>query len=83
MVIVSFAGGVGGYRRAVSKRIDVDRAQRLVKRGAQLVDVLPESIFTQEHLPGAVSAPLEAMTADSVAGLDRTRALVVYCFDQH
>lgn len=67
----------------MSKRIDVARAQRLIGRGAQLVDVLPESIFVQEHLPGAVSSPLEAMTADGVASLDRSKALVVYCFDQH
>jgi rhodanese-related sulfurtransferase len=67
----------------VSKRIDVARAQRLVRRGAQFVDVLLESIFVQEHLPAAVSAPLDAMTVDSVAALGRSKALVVYCFDQH
>ena len=67
----------------VSTRIDVIRAQRLVKRGAQLIDVLPETIFVQEHLPDARSLPLETLTADTSSVLDRSRGLVVYCFDQH
>jgi rhodanese-related sulfurtransferase len=67
----------------VPKGIDVARAQRLIKRGAQLVDVLPHSIFTQEHLPGAVSLPLETMSSATASEIDRARAVVVYCFDQH
>jgi rhodanese-related sulfurtransferase len=65
------------------KRIDVDRAIRLVRRGAQLIDVLPASIFAQEHLPSAKNLPLEAFAHDTVAQVDVTRSIVVYCFDQH
>ncbi len=65
------------------KRIDALGAQRMIARGAQLVDVLPASIFIQEHLPGATSIPLETMNAAAVADLRRDKHVVVYCFDQH
>ena len=66
------------------KRIDVDQAIRLVRRGAQLIDVLPASVFQLVHLPSASSLPLETFDADSVAQhLDLSKAIVVYCFDQH
>jgi rhodanese-related sulfurtransferase len=67
----------------MGSRTDVIGAKRLLADGAQLVDVLPASIFEQEHLPGAMNVPLETFTAGTVAGLDRDAALVVYCFDQH
>jgi rhodanese-related sulfurtransferase len=65
------------------KRIDVDRARRLMDRGAQLIDVLPEPVYRQEHLPGAMNRPLQTMDCDAVSDLDTDRAVVVYCFDQH
>jgi len=67
----------------MSKRIDALKAQRMIKRGVQLVDVLPSSIFVQEHLPGARSVPLETMDRSTVAELRRDKPVVVYCFDQH
>ena len=67
----------------MSKRVDVPRAQRLLRRRAQLVDVLPRSVFIEEHLPGAINVPLETLEETSVEHLDRDRALLVYCFDQH
>jgi rhodanese-related sulfurtransferase len=68
----------------VPERIDAVQAHALVARGVQLVDVLPRSIFDQEHLPGAISLPLEALdrtTANSA--LDPQKTTIVYCFDQH
>lgn len=65
------------------KRVDALRAQRLMARKVQFLDVLPNSIFVQEHLPGARSQPLESLNRSSVSDLDPNRALVVYCFDQH
>ena len=65
------------------KRVDVDRVQRLVRRGAQLIDVLPASIYVQEHLPGAVNLPLESLDRESFGTIDANRPIVVYCFDQH
>jgi rhodanese-related sulfurtransferase len=65
------------------QRIDVDRVIELVDQGALLVDALPESIYQHEHLPGATSIPLEEFESDAVAGLDRARPVITYCFDQH
>src|SRR5688572_10789286 len=64
------------------KRIDVDAAAALIESGALVIDVLPESVYRRSHLPGAVNHPLETMTEESVAGLNRHADLVVYCFDQ-
>jgi len=68
----------------MSTRVDVPGARALIADGAQLVDVLTEDIYRQEHLPGAISVPLESFDADSVdTRIDRSRPVVVYCFDQH
>jgi rhodanese-related sulfurtransferase len=62
-------------------RIDTSEARRLLDAGALPVEVLPESDYRREHLPGAVSVPLDSLTAEAVADLDRDRAVVVYCYD--
>ena len=63
-------------------RIDsVDRLQDLIGHGAQLVEVLPGDEFREEHLPGAVNIPLKQLDAESAAGLDKARAVIVYCWD--
>ena len=68
----------------MSTRVDVHEARALISEGAQLVDVLTERIYRLEHLPGAVSVPLESFDAESINDhLDAGRAVVVYCFDQH
>lgn len=61
--------------------VDRDRVVELVARGAQLVEVLPQNEFDEEHLPDAIHLPLKTLSADSTEGLDRTRPLVVYCWD--
>jgi rhodanese-related sulfurtransferase len=78
-----FAVTSRGNSGVMSKRIDVDRARRLIRRGAQLVDVLPTSIYVEEHLPSAVNLPLESLDRDSFLAIDPKRPIVVYCFDQH
>jgi rhodanese-related sulfurtransferase len=63
---------------------DVDRhaVRRLIEEGAQVVDVLPPSEYEQDHLPGAVNLPLGTLDEPRAAALlDRTRPVVVYCFD--
>jgi rhodanese-related sulfurtransferase len=66
----------------VPAEIDVDDVQRLVRdEGAILIDVLPESEFAEEHLPGAINVPLKKLTADAVATLDRDRPVIVFCHD--
>jgi rhodanese-related sulfurtransferase len=62
----------------------IDRAEllRLIdEEDAQVVDVLPEPEYTEAHLPGAVSIPLKQLTAETVAALDPSRPVVVYCHD--
>ncbi len=58
-----------------------DEVRRLVEAGAQLVEVLPRDEFDDEHLPGAISLPLKSLTAQTTAGLDRSRPVIVYCWD--
>ena len=58
-----------------------DEVRRLLEAGAQLVEVLPEAEYREAHLPGAINIPLKRLHARSVRGLDRNRAVVVYCWD--
>ena len=61
--------------------IDLAELKRLLDRGAQLVEVLPSAEYAEEHLPKAVNIPLKTLDAGTAAQLDRTRPVVVYCFD--
>jgi phage shock protein E len=58
-----------------------DEVRRLVEAGAQLVEVLPRDEFDDERLPGAISLPLKSLTAETSAELDRSRPVIVYCWD--
>ena len=62
-------------------RIDLKHLQELLADGAQLIEVLPRPEFAEEHLPGAVSLPLKELDATTTSTLDRTRPVVVYCWD--
>jgi rhodanese-related sulfurtransferase len=53
----------------------------LIDSRAQLVEVLPEAEYREEHLPGASNLPLRELTAESANRLDRGRPVVVYCWD--
>ena len=55
--------------------------QRLMEEGAQLVEVLPPDDYEDEHLPGAINIPLRRVDVEAPERLDRTRAVVVYCWD--
>jgi phage shock protein E len=57
------------------------RLRELLATGAELVEVLPSAEYADEHLPGAISIPLKELDATTTAQLDRTRAVVVYCWD--
>jgi rhodanese-related sulfurtransferase len=61
--------------------IDRDGVQRLMREGAQIVDVLPPEDYAEEHLSGAISLPLKELDARSAARLSRDRPIVVYCHD--
>ncbi|MEA2199977.1 MAG: phage shock protein [Solirubrobacteraceae bacterium] len=61
--------------------IDLAGVRRWLDRGAQLVEVLPQEEYAEEHLPGAVNIPLKSMDAASVEPLDRGAPVIVYCHD--
>jgi phage shock protein E len=53
-------------------------ACKLLKEGAQLVDVRSSSEFSQGALPNAISLPLQSiMAADNL--LDRAKPIILYC----
>ena len=65
------------------ERVDALEARQLVDGGVRILDVLPDSVYTQEHLPGATNMPLETFEPWQVDSFDRAEPLLVYCFDQH
>jgi rhodanese-related sulfurtransferase len=65
----------------MARPIGRDEVRRLIEEGAQLVEVLPEREYLEEHLPGAVNIPLKKMSAETVSVLERERPVIVYCHD--
>jgi rhodanese-related sulfurtransferase len=65
----------------VVQQITYPRLCELLDGDAQLVEVLPEAEYAEEHLPGAINIPLTTLDAASTARLDKTKAVVVYCWD--
>jgi rhodanese-related sulfurtransferase/CBS domain-containing protein len=63
------------------ERIDYQRLRQLLDDGAQLVEVLPAEEYAEEHLPGAINIPLKELDAESAAQLDKSRPVIVYCWD--
>ena len=62
--------------------VDRDELQRLVREErAQLVEVLPQEEYDEEHLPGAISIPLREIDQEAPKQLDRDRPVIVYCWD--
>jgi rhodanese-related sulfurtransferase len=64
----------------MSTLIDRETVQEMVKRGAQLVEVLPAKEYEEDHLPGALSHPLRQLDKEADQ-LDRNRQVIVYCWD--
>ena len=63
-------------------KIDNAQLQAMLQRGdAQLVEVLPPEEYEEEHLPGAINLPLKQLDASSASVLDRSRPVIVYCWD--
>jgi rhodanese-related sulfurtransferase len=63
------------------QEIDRNDVRRLMREGAQVVEVLPKEEFEADHLPGAVSLPLRNLETEAKAKLDPGRPVVVYCWD--
>ena len=63
-------------------KIDNEQLRSLLDEGiVQLVEVLPAEEYNDEHIPGAISLPLKQLDAKTVEVLDRSRPVVVYCWD--
>jgi rhodanese-related sulfurtransferase len=67
--------------RGPATRIEIHELRTLLEAGAQLVDVLPEAEYGEEHIAGARNIPLKQLDADTTATLDRRNPVVVYCWD--
>jgi rhodanese-related sulfurtransferase len=65
----------------MATRIDLAQLQKLLDGGGQLVEVLPAAEYADEHLPGAINLPLKQLDATTAARLDRSRPVIVYCWD--
>ena len=61
--------------------IGLEKLRELTSAGAQLVEVLPAEAYAKAHLPAAISLPLGNLHEPEVSVLDRSRAVVVYCWD--
>ena len=65
----------------MAREIDRAEVQRLMARGAQIVDVLPAREYGEDHLPGAVNLPLRKIEAEALRVRAPSRRVVVYCAD--
>ena len=63
------------------RSVDRTQVQELMTGGAQIVEVLEERQYRLAHLPGAIHIPAWEMTPSRAAELDRSRPVVVYCYD--
>ncbi len=63
----------------MSTIINIDDVQRMVEEGAQLVEVLPEKEYGEEHIQGAINIPLKKLGKEATAQLQRDRPVIVYC----
>lgn len=63
------------------RAIDAVEVAELLSEGAQLVEVLPEEEYREEHLAGAINIPLKELDRERVARLNRDAPVIVYCHD--
>jgi phage shock protein E len=63
------------------KSINREEVRRLLDDSAQLVEVLPVDEYEEDHLPGAISLPLRRIDREAGTILDRSRPVIVYCWD--
>jgi rhodanese-related sulfurtransferase len=66
----------------MARVVDLPVLRDVLDRGAQLVEVLPREEYEELRLPGALHLPLKELDAERASALlDRSRAVVVYCWD--
>lgn len=64
----------------MARLVERDAIEEMVNQGAQLIEVLPPEEYAEDHLPGAVSHPLRQLD-DEAGDIDRSRPVIVYCWD--
>ena len=62
-------------------QITREDVQRMTAEGAVVIEVLPESEYTEEHIVGAVNIPLRKLDRQTTAHLAMDAPLIVYCYD--
>jgi phage shock protein E len=63
------------------KIVGREDVHRLMREGAQVVEVLPLDEYEEEHLPGAISIPLKTLHEKTASILRKDHPIVVYCHD--
>jgi rhodanese-related sulfurtransferase len=58
-----------------------NEVRALIERAVQIVEVLGAKEFEEEHLPGAINISLRRIETQALTLLDRSRPVLVYCFD--
>ena len=58
-----------------------EQLRRLASARAQIVEVLPRDEYEDIHLPGAINIPLKELNRQTAMQIDRSRPVVVYCWD--
>ncbi len=63
------------------RTISRDELIRMCEEGVnfKLVDVLPRESYDQEHIPGAISLPLDEIAWGAWRVLDKEDNIIVYC----
>jgi rhodanese-related sulfurtransferase len=76
-VVPSHCVGLVPYKQILYARL----RELLDEPDTQLVEVLPPPGYEERHLPGAINIPLKTLNERTTASLDKTKAVVVYCWD--
>jgi rhodanese-related sulfurtransferase len=63
------------------RSVDLKTMRDPIARRAQLVEVLPEAEYRDEHLPGAINVPLKRLDGVAAGRLNRGRPVLAYCWD--
>ena len=61
--------------------IQREEVQRLMREGAQVVEVLAREEYEEEHLPGAINIPLKELNRETARVLKLEHPVIVYCHD--
>jgi len=63
------------------REVDRHEVQRLLREGAQLVDVMGRREFEASHIVGAVNISIRKLATEARSRLDAGRAVITYCYD--